>query len=136
MQSAVIIAQSMGCEIFIMPEFTERSMGIFEGLSRNEAKCQFPFLHCRDVMHNFGWAPPQGETIIEVAKRVQDGLLNICQDYSEPVILVTHGTVAKIIHWLFGKMSDKNFFKYSLANGAFKVYKLTELKAQKLLCNK
>lgn len=126
LQSAEIIAASLHCGLSVMPEFAERCMGVFEGLSREEARRRFPSLYCRERMHVFDWAPPDGETILEVARRVYDGLRILPND-SSPTIIVTHGTVAKVMHWLFGKVDDEDFFHYSLANGAPNTYNLSQL---------
>jgi broad specificity phosphatase PhoE len=129
LESAEIIAEPLGCGVSIFPDFSERSMGVFEGLNRDEAKRCFPLLCRREVMHSFNWAPPGGETLAEVAKRVRSGLMRLLATPPPSSVLVTHGTIAKVIHWLSGKASDGEFFRYSLANGAFEVYERHKLRA-------
>lgn len=131
-RSAEIVAAAVETTVCIMPEFSERCMGVFEGLSRNEAALRFPLLYRRETMRDINWAPPGGESLDAVARRVEDGLWRLVETQRESSVLVTHATVARIIRWLFARVDMSAFFDYSLANGRFDVYDLSAYPIQRL----
>jgi len=61
METAHIIAPNK--KIVMDEYFIERSIGIYEGLTKQEAKNKYPDLYNRNITRIFNEAPPQGETI-------------------------------------------------------------------------
>lgn len=123
-ETAEYIKSKQDCEIIIDDNFIERSVGVYEGLTKEEAKKKYPELYERNITRIFNEAPPNGETINEVIKRVFSGLNNIkTQNKFSNIMIVTHGFVAKVINKYFNvKISEREFFDFNLANTEIKKY--------------
>lgn len=129
-ETANIIAsqQKQSCEVVIENNFIERSVGAYEGLTKEEAKNRYPDLYERNITRIFGEAPPCGETIDDVVKRVFSALDTIKEQNKFSTILVTtHGFVAKVINKYFHpEITEQEFFDFNLANAEIKKYILVQ----------
>jgi probable phosphoglycerate mutase len=116
--TAEFIKTKHACEIVINEHFIERSIGVYEGLTKEGAKNKYPDLYARNITRIFNDAPPNGETINEVIRRVFIGLDEIKNQYtSSNVLISTHGFIAKVINKYFNpQISDQDFFDFSLSN--------------------
>jgi len=125
-ETARFIKQKHACEFIIDDHFIERSVGIYEGLTKDEAKNKYPDLYARNITRIFNEAPPDGETINEVIKRVSDGLNNIKkQNQFSKIMIVTHAFVAKAVNTYFNpQISEREFFDFKLENSGIKIYSL------------
>lgn len=114
MEMACIIAPNK--EIIKDDHFIERSIGVYEGLTKQEAKNKYPELYGRNITRIFNEAPPQGETIKQVQDRVFKGIDELKQKYQgENVLLVSHAFIAKVINkYFFPDISDEDFFNFVL----------------------
>ena len=116
-QTASILNHHLGLPVEIVDCFRERDVGVFEGLTQDEAKKRYPWLWAQNITRRWGGGPTGGESIAEVVTRVRDGLLALESKYpSQAILLVAHGFVAKTIRALAkGDFSD--FYDWQLANG-------------------
>lgn len=123
-QTAEFIKLKHGCEIIIDDHFIERSVGIYEGLTKEEAKRNYPEMYEQNITRIFNKAPLNGETINEVIKRVFFGLNEIKkQNKYSKIMIVTHGFVVKIINKYFNfEISEQEFFDFTLNNAEIKRY--------------
>lgn len=124
------IRQKNNCKIIIDNHFIERSLGVYEGLNKDEAKNKYPDLYARNITRIFNDAPPNGETINEVIKRVFIGVDEIKkQNNFSNVLISTHGFVTKVINKYFNpKITNQEFFDFSLANAEIKKYTCDDAK--------
>jgi len=114
---ADIIHEVINVPIVVMDEFRERGVGVFEGLTREEAKNKYPELWAQNITRIYDGAPPGGETIKEVENRVFAGLKKVRKEYNgKNILIVTHAFVGKMIHKFFHNMSEEQFFEYKLDN--------------------
>ena len=74
LQTAQIIGKERGQRPTVIDAFRERNVGVFEGLTQEEAQAQFPELWSRNITRLWEDAPTGGETIDEVVSRVAKGL--------------------------------------------------------------
>jgi len=96
-QTAEIICSLLDKKPIYVAAFRERNVGVYEGLTQEEARAQFPELWRRNITRQWYEAPPGGETIAEVFERVDAGLNDLAKKYSnDTVLLIAHGFVAKI----------------------------------------
>ncbi|MBU4375031.1 histidine phosphatase family protein [Patescibacteria group bacterium] len=111
-------------KIIINPHFIERSVGVYEGLTKNEAKKLFPDLYKKNITRIFNDAPPKGETIKEVQGRVFNGMDEIKKNYQDKnILVVTHAFVAKVINKYFNPdVSEQDFFDFILKTANIKQY--------------
>lgn len=124
LQTAKIISRTIPCEILVIPEFAERSMGVFEGLTSDEARTRFPKLWRHAITQQMCVTPPGGETIVEVGRRVRQGLKRLAQRHRGTVILVTHAFIARMIFGILANPTDQDFFAYKLDTGDLAAYDL------------
>ena len=121
--TADIISGVISAPVVLMDEFRERAYGVFEGLTRKEAKNKYPELWAKNITRIYNGAPPGGETIKEAEARVYKGLKKIKIKYPDKIVLiVTHAFVGKIIHRFFYKLTDEEFFEYRLDNAEIVKY--------------
>ena len=117
-QTAEIVCRGRNIEPTVDEAFRERNVGVFEGLTLEEAKMRFPELWAQNVTRLWERAPDGGETIAEVASRVVEGLRQAYERHQgKVVVLVAHGFVAKVTRAVAGVGFD-DFFEWQLANGA------------------
>ncbi|WP_047516501.1 histidine phosphatase family protein [Methylophilus sp. Q8] len=116
-QTAHILNHHLGLKLETMDCFTERDVGIFEGLTQNEASTLYPQLWARNITRQWAIGPTNGESIADVVMRVQQGLHQLQTLYAtKTVLLIAHGFVAKTIRALAkGDFSD--FYDWQLSNG-------------------
>ena len=117
-ETARILSNARGILPMVVDTFRERNVGVFEGLTQEEAKVQFPELWARDVTRLWESAPTNGETIDEVFQRVAKGLSDLYASHAGTVVaLVAHGFVAKVARAIC-RNDVQDFFEWQLANGA------------------
>jgi broad specificity phosphatase PhoE len=117
-QTADILCKSRGYGPKLNDAFRERNVGVFEGLTQEEARTQFPELWAQNVTRSWASAPTGGETINQVIERVAEGLNDLYTSYSGKVVaLVAHGFVAKVARAV-SQAGFQDFFDWQLANGA------------------
>lgn len=104
--------------------FIERSVGIYEGLTKEEARKKHPDLFAKNITRIFNKAPTGGETILEVQRRVFIGLDKIKKIYrGKNILIVMHAFVAKVVDKYFNKKkSEKEFFDFILQTTEVKEY--------------
>ncbi|MBU3934653.1 histidine phosphatase family protein [Patescibacteria group bacterium] len=123
-ETAEFIKTNHTCEVVINEYFIERSIGVYEGLTKEEVKNRYPDLYARNITRIFNYAPPNGETINDVIKRVFSGLDEIRnQSGFSNILISTHGFIAKVINKYFNpNISDQEFFDFNLANAEIMKY--------------
>ncbi|PIS41151.1 MAG: histidine phosphatase family protein [Candidatus Kerfeldbacteria bacterium CG08_land_8_20_14_0_20_42_7] len=124
MEMAHIIAPDK--DIVKDDHFIERSIGVYEGLTKQEAKNKYPDLYGRNITRIFNEAPPHGETIKQVQERVFEGINELKQKYQgKNILLVSHAFIAKVINKYFHPdLSDEDFFKFVLPLAGIAKYKI------------
>lgn len=124
-QTAELVCKGRGMEPIIDAAFRERHVGVFEGLTQEEASTRFPDLWARNITRVWDDAPRGGESIAAVVERVTRALRRIANDPPGDVVaLVAHGFVAKVVRAASG-VGYGDFFAWQLANGAVLEVELT-----------
>lgn len=124
-QTATIISQYLHLPVETMPEFAERNLGVFEGLTGAEIQSRYPALWAANVGLQMFASPPGGESLYEFSRRVDRGLRLIRQRYPEQhVLLVAHGFVGRVINGLLRRLTDERFYDFLLRNGEVAEYQL------------
>jgi probable phosphoglycerate mutase len=103
--------------LVIKNEFAERNVGVFEGLTREEAKNIYPDLWARQCTRQLDDAPTEGETIRQVDIRVAGALAEIRDKYIDKTVLVVcHGFVSRIINRQINGLSFDEMHSFALDN--------------------
>jgi len=126
-QTAEVLASAWHVPFTILDAFAERNVGVYEGLTRDEARLAYPDLWQQDITRQWDIGPPGGESIQTVFERVAAGLATLENDFAgRNVVLVAHGFVAKVIRALLTGLSWDAFFRYALNNGQAEHYTFTQ----------
>ena len=123
-QTAEIIRKSVESPMVIMEEFAEVNIGVYEGLTREEAQAQYPEIWARqaEIYATTGArpiddAPTGGETLRQFDARITGGLAKLKAMYAESkVLLVCHGFVARVINRQLMGLSFSDMDTFTLGN--------------------
>jgi probable phosphoglycerate mutase len=116
-QTAEIISKIKGTPIVISEGFTERNVGVYEGLTRKEAKEKYPELWEKGSTRLIDDAPTGGETIRQFEERITAALVEIEKRYaSKRVLLVTHAFASRIINRHYKNLTYDEMHEFSLGN--------------------
>ena len=97
-RTAEIIAARMGLPVQTDPRLREIHQGVWEGMHFAEIKTHYEEAFQRRKRNPLGVAPPGGETVGQVQKRVLAALRDICAQYPhQQVAVVSHGLALAII---------------------------------------
>jgi probable phosphoglycerate mutase len=116
-KTALIIQGHLHKPLVLLDEFVERSVGVYEGMTRDEVREKYPELWNQNVIGQFDCTLHEGESMRQVRERVHKGLQrikHICGNRN--VVLVTHGYVSREIYGYFNNVSAEEFSKYALGN--------------------
>lgn len=117
MKTAEIIKECIRKPIVVIDDFAERSVGVYEGLTRDEAMNKYPDLWNQNVLRQFDCTLHEGESVKQVRNRVQKALCSIKDNYKgKNIVLVTHGYVSREIYGYFNEVTEEEFHKYALKN--------------------
>lgn len=117
-RTSAILADVLGIEVVLEDRLKEQHYGKFEGTVRHstafkEAKKQFANRH------------EGGESLFQVAQRVYNLLDEIQVSYSSAnVLLITHGSVSRVIHSYFNEMTNEQYGEHYMRNGEYAVYSI------------
>lgn len=117
-ETASIINDELQLPVIEMDELVEKCVGVYEGLTREEAKNKYPKMWEMN-------APEGAETLEAVEERVYNALNTIrCSYRNNNVLIVTHGYVSKIINKYFNNSSESDFLKHVLKNCEYDEYSI------------
>lgn len=118
-QTAMIVNECLGLPTSEWNDIQEMSFGDWNYEQKYEYWGKF-----RHDFYEHGTPPPGGESRNDLYKRVENGILDICNSIDESPILITcHGMVIRVIlgYWFTNK-TEKGFESIKVPNlGVFKV---------------
>lgn len=118
-ETAEIINQELNLPYFTNANLRERSLGIIEGKTYNEAKQLYPadfekFLN-RDPNYSF----PNGESLQQLYTRVVTTINNIEQKYNgQKILIVSHGLVLEMMMYKTFNIPLTNQRSFSINNSS------------------
>ena len=116
-QTAEIACAALGMHYSVYEQFAERNMGVYEGLTKDEAKGRYPHLWNRQCTIKPDDAPDGGETIRQVCARIEDGLAQLRYQYNDKtILLICHGFVARAVNRYFCNLSFEEMASFTLGN--------------------
>ena len=135
-RSAEIIAEPHGLEPLVVPDLRERSFGIWEGMTFNEIKDQYPAEFEAWASDPVKYSPVNGESTSEVydrAIRALDGIVSKHaagsadrkssdnQGPADNIAIVAHGGVNRIILCYLMGVPLENVFRIEQDNAAINI---------------
>lgn len=110
-QTAEVIAKTRRLPLTTASRFREKNFGVFEGLSQPEVQARYPELWARGIVQQWDGAPPGGESVHDVVRRVSAGLYALNALHKDDAIaLVTHGFVVRAVRFLLTGIRPEEFF--------------------------
>lgn len=99
-QTATAIAAALGQEVRLLADLRERRFGIFEGMTRSEARERHPQEYGAVERRQPDALPPgNGESLAQHARRVSAALQRLALAHAgESLLVVTHGGVLDIVN--------------------------------------
>ncbi len=121
-KGAEIIGEAHDAPKIKKPEFKERGVGLWEGLSFDEIATRYPDdwnAWLSDVVH---FVPPGGESVQEVSDRVLPALYQAMEEHKgSEIVLVAHGGVNRVILSHALGLDMKHIFRIEQAYGALNI---------------
>lgn len=105
-RTAEIIAAELGHEVSVDERLRETHLGEWQGLTHDEVDARDAGIRAH-WRHNAGWAPPAGESRLDVARRARPVVDELMRDFPQwdgnAVLLVAHGgTISALTSNLLG----------------------------------
>lgn len=116
-QTADIVCAALKLDYAVYPAFAERSLGVYEGLTKTEAMKQYPDLWARKCTSRPDDAPIDGETIRQACERIDRGMEQLRRNYAKKtVLLVCHGFSARAVHRYCNSLTFEQMQTFRLKN--------------------
>jgi len=132
-QTADIVCEALGMPYIVYGQFTERDMGVYEGLTKDEAKERYPELWNRQCTSKPDDAPDGGESLRQACARIDEGMERLRGDYrinrdgyDVCVLIICHGFTARAIHRYCQNLSFEEMSGFFLKNCEIAEYILDE----------
>ncbi len=124
-RSAEIISEGLDITPVIVPEFRERSFGIWEGMSFEEIEKAFPREFNLWKSDPLNYSPPGGESTMEVQKRTIEALGRLLNQHrGDTISIVAHGGINRVILCHFMGIPLSNIFRIEQNFGCLNIIDL------------
>jgi len=124
-QTSDIVCNALNMPYSVYEQFAERNMGVYEGLTRDEAKARYPSLWNRQCTLKPDDAPDGGETLREACARIDNGMERLLQEYSgKTVLVICHGFTARAVHRFCRNLYYEEMSGFVLGNCEVAAYTL------------
>jgi alpha-ribazole phosphatase len=117
LETARIVAGGQ-CEIETIPGLREISLGQWEGVRVSEVKSRWPEAYRQRGLDMAGFRPPDGESFLDLKKRVVPAFEAAVENSDSPVLVVTHAGVIRMLLCHILGMPTENLFRINLGYGA------------------
>jgi alpha-ribazole phosphatase len=106
------------CEIETISELREISLGRWEGLPISQVKKRWPDAYRQRGLDMAGFRPPDGESFLDLKRRVVPAFEAAVEKTAAPVLVVTHAGVIRMLFCHILGMPMENLFRINLGYGA------------------
>lgn len=123
METAQIIhTKTPKLKLMTEPLLRERAFGIYEGKTYEYIEQHVPRLSFNQTAHYPNLIPPEGESIVDVARRVESLLVKLRRDFNgQKVVLVTHGMYLRVFLSNVLGIPIHNIIQHDITNGSVTV---------------
>ena len=106
------------CEIETISELREIGLGQWEGVPISQVKKRWPDAYRQRGLDMAGFRPPEGESFLDLKKRVVPAFETAVEKAASPVLVVTHAGVIRMLLCHILGMPVENLFRINLGYGA------------------
>lgn len=126
-QTAHPISVALGCEVTLDESLRERHMGIFQGLTKSEAKESYPKEWSEYQAKGAEYVIPEGESARQRLDRSVKAMTSIADNNpDEYILVVTHGGfLMGFFEYVLG-LAPGNGWRFSRRNASFNVFEYSE----------
>ncbi len=115
-ETAGYISRAINIPIIIDERLIEQNFGIYEGKDRKDPDFQ-------NNKRNFAFRYPGGESMLQVAHRTYSLIDEVRSKYAgKDVLLVCHGSAARVMNTYFKDVTNEEFYSYLLDNASYAEY--------------
>jgi len=112
-----IVCGTLDMDYIIYEDFAEISMGVYEGLTREEAQAMYPEMWARLSSRPADDGPDGGETKRAFCDRVDRGLERLAREYGgKTVLIVCHAFAACAINRKIRRLSYEEMHSFRMDN--------------------
>jgi len=116
-QTADIVCAALCMRYAVYAQFAERDMGVYEGLTRGEAKTRYPELWNRQCTQMPDDAPDGGETLRQACARIDAGVSQLRRDFGGmTILLICHGFAARAVNRYCMDLTFEEMASFTLGN--------------------
>jgi broad specificity phosphatase PhoE len=125
--TASIIAEPYGMQVKTLNDLTEIKLGDWQGLHESEIAQRWPELWQQSRIDPSGLTMPNGESFGQVAERaVRAFEAVVAADQGQPMVLVTHDIVVKIIASYILGATYSIYRRFNIDNASLSVVRVTD----------
>lgn len=121
MESAGIIGAALGIVPETVPDLREIALGTWEGLTADEVRERFPGRYEARGRNIAGFRPPGGESFADLQRRTWPPFESACSELEEPLAIVAHGGVNRVLLCRILGMPLENLFRLEQDYGCVNV---------------
>lgn len=110
-ESASIAGAALGVVPETVPDLREIALGAWEGLTVDEVRERFPGRYEARGRNLAGFRPPGGESFADVQRRAWPAFDTAAADLEEPLAIVAHGGVNRVLLCRILDMPLENLFR-------------------------
>ena len=112
-QTGTVIAHGLGIKIKTVKELREMDLGHWEGLTLEDFKGRFGRVYKQWRSDPTSVEPPEGESLLEAADRLTDGISRIVKNHPDQTVVVALGQYAwGILRCKLGDANYQRFWEY------------------------
>lgn len=111
------------CSITEDKRLEERSFGVFEGLTYDEIKDNFPKEHDLWIKDWENFRPKNGESFRDFYYRVREFILEMEKENEDNILVVTHGGVIRAVYCYILEENLNFYWKFASKNGDVSIVK-------------
>jgi broad specificity phosphatase PhoE len=119
--SAGIISAALGIVPEAVPDLREIALGSWEGLTVDEVRERFPGRYEARGRNLAGFRPPGGESFADLQRRTWPAFESVCSTLGEPLAIVAHGGVNRVLLCRILGMPLENLFRLGQDYGCVNV---------------
>jgi len=117
--TAQSIAQAIGLQTMMEPGLRERGFGSFQGKTFTDLETDWPQETARWRDRDPHWAPPEGETLLQVRERVERAAHTLAQRHmGGQIVLVAHGGVLDALYRCAARLDIRAPRTWTLGNAS------------------
>ena len=118
------IAKFHNIQVVAHPGFIDLNFGTWQGEQHRKLQEEQPELYNRwlDQPHTMEF--PDGETLTDVRRRIEDALTDLVTRHeNETIVIATHGAVLRVLLCFLHNVGNENYWKFTIDNCALIIVK-------------